>query len=64
MDIKPIKTEADYAAALAEIYADPAFQEAMTNRGFGLRWRDAVEFQAFMQGQEETVRPLVAELGL
>ncbi len=50
--------------ALAEIYADPAFQEAMTSRGFGLRWRDAAEFEAFMQGQEETVRPLVADLGL
>lgn len=51
-------------AALADIYDDEDFQEAMTGRGFGLRWRDAAEFETFMLDQEQSVRQLVADLGL
>jgi tripartite-type tricarboxylate transporter receptor subunit TctC len=50
--------------ALEEIYNDASFQEAMTSRGFGLRWRDAAEFEAFMLAEEDTVRQLVVDLGL
>ncbi len=50
--------------ALEEIYNDAAFQEAMTSRGFGLRWRNAAEFEAFMLAEEASVRQLVVDLGL
>ena len=33
-------------------YNDPAFQQAMTDRGFGLRWRNAEDFAAYMAEQE------------
>lgn len=51
-------------AAMTEIYNDPEFQEAMTSRGFGLRWRDAAAFETFMLNEEENVRQLVVDLGL
>ncbi len=51
-------------AALEAVYNDPAFQEAMTDRGFGLRWRDADEFGAFMADEETSVRELVRVLDL
>lgn len=50
--------------ALDEIYKDPEFQEAMTSRGFGLRWRNSQEFAEFMQSEEQSVRPLIETLGL
>lgn len=51
-------------AALETVYNDPAFQSAMTDRGFGLRWRNADEFGAFMASEETSVRELVRVLGL
>lgn len=51
-------------AALEAVYNDPEFQSAMTERGFGLRWRDADEFGAFMAEEETNVRELVKILGL
>ena len=51
-------------AALEAVYNDPAFQEAMTDRGFGLRWRDADEFGTFMADEETSVRELVRVLDL
>lgn len=50
--------------ALEEIYNDPEFQEAMTGRGFGLRWRNAADFGEFMLAEEQSVRPLIEDLGL
>ena len=51
-------------AALEEVYKDPEFQKAMTDRGFGLRWRNAADFGKFMQDEENSVRPLIKDLGL
>ncbi|GLQ53876.1 Bug family tripartite tricarboxylate transporter substrate binding protein [Devosia nitrariae] len=51
-------------AALEAVYNDPEFQSAMTERGFGLRWRDADEFGEFMAEEETSVRELVRVLGL
>ena len=51
------------SAAMEEIYNDPDFQEAMTSRGFGLRWRNAGDFEAFMLSEEESVRQLISTLG-
>jgi tripartite-type tricarboxylate transporter receptor subunit TctC len=51
-------------AALEAVYNDPQFQSAMTERGFGLRWRDADEFGAFMAEEETKVRELIKILGL
>jgi tripartite-type tricarboxylate transporter receptor subunit TctC len=50
--------------ALEAVYNDPEFQSAMTDRGFGLRWRDADEFGTFMAEEEASVRELVRVLGL
>lgn len=50
--------------ALAAVYNDPSFQKAMVERGFGLRWRDADEFGAFMAEEEVSVRELVRVMGL
>lgn len=50
--------------ALEEIYNDAEFQEAMTSRGFGPRWRNSEEFAEFMQSEEQNVRPLIEALGL
>ena len=36
----------------------------MTDRGFGLRWRDADEFGTFMADEETSVRELVRVLDL
>ncbi|WP_417579428.1 Bug family tripartite tricarboxylate transporter substrate binding protein [Pelagibacterium sp.] len=51
-------------AALEVVYNDPEFQSAMTDRGFGLRWRDADAFGTFMADEESSVRELVRVLEL
>ncbi|WDR02169.1 tripartite tricarboxylate transporter substrate binding protein [Devosia algicola] len=51
-------------AAVKTVYESDSFQEAMVNRGFGLRWRNAADFGDFMQSEEVSVRPLVKDLGL
>lgn len=50
--------------ALETVYQSADFQEAMASRGFGLRWRNAADFEAFMLGEETSVRDLVRVLGL
>ncbi|WP_366657774.1 tripartite tricarboxylate transporter substrate binding protein [Fodinicurvata sp. EGI_FJ10296] len=51
-------------AAMEDIYDDEEFQEAMTSRGFGLRWRDTAEFEDFLLNEEEQVRALIGTLEL
>ena len=60
----PEEVTAKLAAALEAVYNDPEFQSAMTDRGFGLRWRDAEAFGTFMAEEETSVRELVRVLGL
>ena len=35
----------------------------MTSRGFGLRWRDAEDFETFMLSEQDSVRQLISTLG-
>jgi len=51
-------------AAMADIVADPGFRDAMTARGFGVRWRNRAAFTAFLRDQETMVRALLRDLGL
>ena len=60
----PDDVTAKLKTALEEVYNSPEFQKAMTERGFGLRWRDADEFGAFMAAEEVAVRDLVRVMGL
>lgn len=60
----PDEIVAKLKTALEEVYNSAEFQSAMTERGFGLRWRDADEFGAFMAEEEVTVRELVQVMGL
>lgn len=50
--------------ALEDVYKDETFQKTMTDRGFGLRWRNAADFGQFMLDEEQSVRPLIKDLGL
>lgn len=50
--------------ALEKIYNDPGFQKNMTDRGFGLQWRDSGDFGAFLVQQEADVLRIMTALGL
>lgn len=50
--------------AMAEIVEDEAWRQQMTDRGFGIQWRDSDDFAAFMADQEGSVRKVVEILGL
>jgi tripartite-type tricarboxylate transporter receptor subunit TctC len=60
----PEEISAKLETALEEVYNSPEFQSAMTERGFGLRWRNADEFGTFMAEEEVSVRELVRVMGL
>jgi tripartite-type tricarboxylate transporter receptor subunit TctC len=49
---------------MAEATADPDFVEKMTARGSVIRLMDPAEANAFIQGQYETFRKLVDDLGM
>ena len=59
----PDDIAAQLSAAMEEIYNSEAFQTAMTSRGFGLRWRDAEDFETFMLSEQDSVRQLISTLG-
>jgi tripartite-type tricarboxylate transporter receptor subunit TctC len=44
----PPDIAATLTAALKKVYDSPAFKDFMTGRGFGTVWRDAGQFEAFM----------------
>lgn len=60
----PEDIAAKVETALETVYNSPEFQEAMNSRGFGLRWRNAADFETYMLEQEISVRDLVRVLGL
>lgn len=66
--VAPAGLPADIArkleAAIEKIWNSEEFQSAMTERGFGLTWRNARDFEQFMRDQEGDVKKVVAELGL
>ncbi|WP_299436134.1 tripartite tricarboxylate transporter substrate binding protein [uncultured Rhodospira sp.] len=51
-------------AALRDIVHDPDFRAEMAAHGFGLRWRDAAAFEAFMRAEEQRVHAMIRDLGL
>ena len=66
--VGPQGLDADVAdqleAALAEIVQSEDWQAQMTDRGFGIEWKPSDEFEAFMRGEESSVREIVGILGL
>ncbi|UWQ17908.1 tripartite tricarboxylate transporter substrate binding protein [Jannaschia sp. M317] len=66
--VAPAGLDADIAAqleaAMQEIVADDSWREQMTGRGFGIEWKPAADFEAFMRGEEDSVREIVGILGL
>jgi len=51
-------------AALKQVYQSAEFQNAMTERGFGLQWRDSREFTSFVGEQDKEVLRIMTALGL
>ncbi|WP_316979393.1 Bug family tripartite tricarboxylate transporter substrate binding protein [Shumkonia mesophila] len=51
-------------AAVKKIYDSKQFQDAMTSRGFGLKWRDSKDFKAFMVNETTNVKVVIKALGL
>lgn len=60
----PEDVAAKLETALETVYNSAEFQDAMNARGFGLRWRNAADFETFMLNEETSVRELVRVLGL
>ncbi|HET8727434.1 MAG TPA: tripartite tricarboxylate transporter substrate binding protein [Alphaproteobacteria bacterium] len=60
----PETVSTELEAAMADIYDDEDFQAAMTDRGFGLRWRNSEEFKDFMLSEETSVRDLIDTLDM
>ncbi|MDF1778822.1 MAG: tripartite tricarboxylate transporter substrate binding protein [Rhizobiaceae bacterium] len=51
-------------AALDTIYNSAAYQDFMTNRGFGMRWLPAAEFDSFMTEATANNADVISKLGL
>ncbi len=66
--VGPKGLDADVAsqleAALKEIVESEDWQAQMTGRGFGIEWKNSADFEAFMRGEETSVREIVGILGL
>lgn len=66
--VAPVGLDADIAAeleeAMGEIVSDEGWQAQMTERGFGIQWRDSSAFADFIASEEGSVREIVATLGL
>jgi tripartite-type tricarboxylate transporter receptor subunit TctC len=60
----PEEVVAAMEKALKEIYASASFQKQMTDRGFGLKWRDRAEFAAFLRQHEADTKRIMTALGM
>lgn len=60
----PEEIASELEAAMQEIVESEQWRADMTNRGFGIEWRSADDFGAFMADQEVEVRRIVEVLGL
>ena len=49
---------------LKQIYDSAEFRDAMTGRGFGMRYRSAAEFQAFLKEHEEFTARIMTALDM
>lgn len=50
--------------ALKQIYESAEFKDAMTARGFGMRWRSSAEFTAFLKEHEEFTARIMTALDM
>lgn len=50
--------------AMREIVESEEWRSQMTDRGFGIQWRNSEDFRAFMKAQETEVQRIVETLGL
>ena len=50
--------------AVKQIYDSAEFRDAMTGRGFGMRYRSAAEFQAFLKEHEEFTARIMTALDM
>lgn len=55
---------AAYEQAMADVVQADEFVEFMQNNGFGIMWRNAQDFAAFMAEQDELMGALMKDLGL
>ena len=53
-----------YEKALNKVVESAEFKDFMKKNGFGIRWRDAKEFAAFMEEQDQTMGKIMKEVGL
>ncbi|MBA1275009.1 tripartite tricarboxylate transporter substrate binding protein [Stutzerimonas azotifigens] len=60
----PDELRAKLQAALEKVYQNPAWQEEMQARGFGLQWRDANAFTRYLQQHTQDVQALFAKMNL
>ncbi len=51
-------------AAMKEIVESEDWRKEMTDRGFGIKWRDSGDFGAYMEEQQTEVRSIIGALGL
>ena len=49
---------------MKQIYDSAEFRDAMTGRGFGMRYRSAAEFQAFLKEHEEFTARIMTALDM
>ncbi|WP_424987083.1 tripartite tricarboxylate transporter substrate binding protein [Microbulbifer sp. S227A] len=60
----PDDLTATLGTALAKVYESDAFQDFMANRGFGVSWLPAAEFEAFMADATASNADVIGKLGL
>jgi len=58
----PADIAAGLEAAVKKIYDSKQFQDAMTSRGFGLKWRDSKAFRQFMVDETKDVQAVLKSL--
>lgn len=60
----PEEVVAKMEKALRQIFDSDGFKKQMTDRGFGLKWRDRAEFAAFLRQHEDDTRRIMTALGM
>ena len=60
----PSEVKTKMENALKEITNSSDWQEEMTSRGFGIKWRSSSDFAAFMNNEETKVRKLIDASGM
>jgi len=53
-----------FEKSLQKVYDSEGYKDFMTKNGFGMKWRNAKEYAAFMDEQDDTLGKLMKETGL